>query len=416
MKKLLAKLRNDVSGNILLIGAVGSAALVGGAGLGVDTVQWYLWQRQLQQAVDAGALAGALSKYHGFNYTDAATEEVNRNANTTVTIQGINDPPTTGAYAGQSSAIEVIATTQKQLPFSSLFLKTAPSIYARAVAATVDGDKHCVISLAPTGVGVKVSGTANVQLGCGVAANSNSGQAIYLSGTSWLESNPLSTVGGIYYSANNIPANTSLLTYGLPQVDPMTARGLTVPSTPSGCTYNSLTVKPQDTVTLNPGRYCNGLTIRGNATLNPGVYIIDQGSLTINSQATVVGEGVTFVLTGSAANNVASTNIAGGANIDLRAPTEAEDATWHDVLVFQDSLASTGQTNFLAGGSGTGFNGIVYMPKGDISFAGNSSGQADCLLMVAYTVTFTGDADIQNNCPSSMDDLHLTDSRIRVVE
>ena len=415
MKNLLSKLKSDVSGNILLIGAVGSAALVGGAGLGVDTVQWYLWQRELQQAVDAGALAGAMSKYHGFDYTSAATNEVDRNANTAVTIQSIADPPATGAYAGDAGALEVIATTQKQLPFSSLFLKTAPTIRARAVAATIEGDDHCVISLAPNGTGVKVSGTANVVLGCGVAANSGDAGAIYLSGTSWLESNPLSTVGGIYYSSGNIPSGTTLLPYGLPQDDPMTARNLTVPTSPSACTANNLTVKPSDVVTLNPGRYCGGLNIRGDATLNPGVYIIDGGSLTINAQATVVGHGVTFVLTGNAANNIANANIAGGANMDLRAPTEAEDSTWHDVLFFQDSRAN-GLGSTLAGGSGTQFNGIVYMPAGDVTFAGNSSAQSNCLLLVGYRVTFTGDTDIHNSCPSSMDDLNLKDQRIRVVE
>ena len=415
MKKLLSKLKSDVCGNVLLIGAVGSAALVGGAGLGVDTVQWYLWQRQLQQAVDAGALAGALAKYHGQNYTAAATNALDRNANTTVTIQGINDPPGSGAFAGKTSAIEVIATTKKVLPFSSLFLKTAPTIYARAVAATVQGGENCVISLAPSGTGVKVSGNANVNLACGVTANSSGNQAVYLSGTSYLNADPISTVGGILYTPANIPASTSLVTYGLPQVDPLASRGLTVPTSPSTCTYNSLTVKPQDTVTLNPGRYCSGLTIRGDATLNPGVYIIDGGSLTINSSAKVVGDGVTFVLTGPSPNNIAQTNIAGGANLDLTAPTESQDSTWYDVLIYQDPT-SVGLNSTLAGGSGANFNGIVYMPGADLSFAGNSGQQAQCLLLIANTVDFTGNSDIANNCPSTVTDLSLSTNKIRVVE
>ena len=415
MKKLLSKLKNDVRGNILLIGAVGSAALVGGAGLGVDTVQWYLWQRQLQQAVDAGALAGALAHYRGQDYTAAATNAIDLNSNTTVTIDRISDPPQTGAYAGKNGAIEVVGQTQQKLPFSSLFLRTAPVISARAVASTVQGGDNCVISLAPTGTGVKVSGNAQVNLACGVTANSGGSQAIYLSGTSYLNANPLSTVGGIYYTPTNIPSNTTLLTYGLPQTDPMASRGLTVPTSPANCIANNLTVKPSDTVNLVPGRYCGGLNIRGTAYLAPGVYIIDGGSLTINAQATVVGDGVTFVLTGNSANQIAQANIAGGANMDLRAPTSAEDATWHDVLIYQDPRA-TGLNSTLAGGSGAKFDGIVYMPGADVSFAGNSAQQAQCLLLIANTVDFTGDSNIQNNCPSTVTNLDLSTNKIRVVE
>ncbi|HSG34204.1 MAG TPA: Tad domain-containing protein [Sphingomonadaceae bacterium] len=398
-----------------MLGATGIAALVGGAGLGVDTVQWYLWQRQLQQAVDSSALAGALNLYQGEDYSTAATSELNRNANTTVTIERLANPPAVGAYAGSNSAVEVVATTSRQLPFSSLFLTVAPTIRARAVATSIEGDEHCVISLAPAGVGVQTVGNPNVVLGCGVAANSWSEQWIYLDGTAWLEANPLSSVGGIHQGGNNVPSGTALLTYAQPLNDPIADRGLSVPSTPAACTYNNYTVSPSTTVTLNPGRYCGGLRIRGTATLNPGVYIIDGGNLVINAQATVIGHGVTFVLTGNSPSTVASVSIAGGADLDLRAPTQAEDATWYDMLIYQDPTANN-QNNTLAGGSGTQFNGIVYMPNGDVNFTGNSNGTADCLLIVSYRVSFTGDANIGNNCPSTIDDLDLRDRRIRVVE
>lgn len=415
MKKLLSKLKNDIRGNTLLMVAAGSATLVGGAGLGVDTVQWYLWQRQLQQAVDSGALAGALNMNQGHDYSAAATSAVNSNANTTLTIERIVNPPQQGAYAGSGTAIEVVANTQRRLPFSSLFIDFTPTIRARSVAATVQGDEHCVISLANNGMGVRVMGNSNVVLGCGVAANSGSSEAIYLDGTSWLEANPLSTVGGIHMGGNNVPSSTAFLTYGLEQTDPLASRGLTVPTTPANCIANSLNIHPNTTVTLSPGRYCNGLAIRGNVTLQPGVYIIDRGSLVINSQAHVVGEGVTFILTGTSENNIASINIAGGADLNLRAPTEDEDATWHDILVFQDPRARE-LGNTLAGGSGTQFNGIVYMPGGNITFTGTSDAISDCLLLVGNRVNFSGDADIHNSCPSSMDDLVLTDQRIRIVE
>ena len=61
----LNRLRKDNAGNILLMAGAGITALVGAAGISVDTVQWYLWKRQMQQAVDTGAVAGALAMSFG---------------------------------------------------------------------------------------------------------------------------------------------------------------------------------------------------------------------------------------------------------------------------------------------------------------------------------------------------------------
>ena len=43
-RKLMNRLRNCASGNITILVAVGMPALIGGAGVAVDTAQWYLWK------------------------------------------------------------------------------------------------------------------------------------------------------------------------------------------------------------------------------------------------------------------------------------------------------------------------------------------------------------------------------------
>ena len=415
MLKQLQRLVRDKSANVLMVSAIGATSMVGAAGMGVDTVQWYLWKRQLQQAVDSGAMAGAYSLRSGASITAPATDAIDRNFVDAFTISSLTSPPTSGDFAGDTGAVEVIATTSQSLPFSSLFVTAPPTIQVRSVAAIVAGAEHCVIALAENGVGIDVQGNANVNLGCGAAANSRGNSAVTLGGSSYLVSDPISSVGGITYDASNIPSGTDLLPYGLPVRDPLASRNLTPPTSPAGCTANSLSVQPNQTVTLNPGRYCNGMALRGDVTLNPGVYIIDRGAFSVNSQARVFGEGVTIILTGTTSANVATMSINGGAELDLTAPTELQDPDWHGVLIFQDPMGSD-TTTTINGGSDLNFNGIVYFPNGDVRFNGNAGQHADCLLLVAQRVNFSGTSSLDNDCPTDIDNLDTRSRIVRVVE
>lgn len=406
--------RRDAGGNVLVIVAIGTTSLVGAAGIGVDTVQWYLWKRQLQQAVDSGAMAGALSLYGGQSFGQPARDEVGRNYTGAFTITALRNPPTTGAYSGDTGAVEVIATTTQRLPFSSLFLNIPPVIQVRSVASTVASGKYCVISLADSGTGVEVQGSARVDLGCGTSANSPGGIAVDLSGSSLLQSNPISAVGGIDYAARNINPGTTLLPYGLPVRDPLAGRGLTVPTSPATCTTQSGRVQPSETVTLNPGRFCSGMDLRGTVTLNPGVYIIDGDSLTINSGAVVTGDGVTFVLTGSNASDIATLSINGDADVEISAPDEDENATWAGILIYQDPMGPA--THSVNGGSELKFEGIVYMPTADLSFSGGGTQAADCLLLITKIVRFTGDSGLGNDCEDEVEDFIPAARIVRVVE
>ena len=415
MRAVFKKLLKDAKGNVLMLGGAGAIALVGGAGLGVDTVQWYLWKRQLQQSVDSGALAGGQAKAQGTDFRTYAAKEVNRNANTAITVVRIANAPATGAYTADSAAVEVVATTRQPLPFSSVFLDAAPTLSARAVATTVIDGEHCLISLAPNGIGVNVSGSADVQLGCGVSANSADPSSISVGGSSYLQASPLSAVGGISYSSASLAGGTTIQPYGVEQSDPIASRNLAVPANPAGCTASNLSVNPHNTQTISPGRYCNGINVRGTLIMNPGVYILDEGTFLANSQAEIIGEGVTIILTGANPNKVANLEFRGGSEIDLRAPTKLEDASWYNILIFQDPTANFPESK-LNGGSDLSMEGVVYMPRGDVTINGSSAQQAQCLLMVVYRADINGNADLQNNCPTDYDDLDLGARIVRVVE
>lgn len=415
-KTFLKRLRDNTRGNLLLMAAAGMTALVGAAGIGVDTVQWYLWKRQMQQAVDTGATAGALALTFGRDHTAAATGELARTVNTTYTIEAINNPPTSGNYTGDNGAIEVIATTSTALPFSSVFLSTPPTIRTRAVATAVAIGNPCVRALATDGTGIDVFGSALVNLGCPVSSNSPGGVSVDLSGSSYLNTNLVMSVGGISYSSGNLPADTSIVTYGLPVEDPLADRNL---AWSKGCTYNNVHIQPSDTETLDANcTYRNGLRIQGTVYLEGGIYVISGGSLTINSGAVVrlAGSGgVTFVLTGTSSSNVATLSINGGADIDISATTSAENSDFGGILIYQDPIASD-LSHTINGGSNINLEGAIYMPTGDLTYNGDSSQSAQCLLIVTQRVDFGGTNNIENNCNTDLTAINTPARAIRVVE
>lgn len=423
MRQLLKRLAGDPRGNVLVLVGAGTFALVGGAGLGIDTIQWYLWNRQLQQAVDAGALAGAHAVSQGAPFEDAARRDVDRNANTAIIVERIARPPASGAYAGNDRAVEVIASTSRVLPFSSLFLSSAPTIRARAVAAPVRVGKHCIISLAKTFTGIYFAGSVRAEIGCGIAANSTATGAILVDGKdAWINASPITASGTISASSVNFPSDAVLQPHSPPVDDPFASRNLQVPTEPSACTASKLQVKGGESVRLRPGRYCDGLDIKGTATLEPGVYIIHRGLFRVSGGIT--GEGVTIVLTGDDNKNIATAEITGESTNSLRAPTEAENPYWHDILFFQDprgaiAITKSGTVSsretLITGGSSSRLNGAIYLPGGDLTFTGGSSSAMACLSLVTQRVKMQGSPNLRNSCPPE-ETLATAATRIRVVE
>jgi hypothetical protein len=413
LRKLIDRFRRDDRGNVLVMAGVSAFTLVGGAGLATDGTQWFLWKRQIQMAADAGALGAAYTLGQGSTaVTTPATREIQRNSNGVYTIEYIGTPPRSGAFAGDTNAAEVVLTTQQRLPFSSLFVKAAPLVRARAVATKVIKADNCVISLASTGVGVRVSGSANVTLGCGVAANSNGGQAIHLSGSGRLIATSLSTVGQIDLKNTSVPAGTDLFPNYVAQTDPFGPQGrnLQVPTSPSGCTETNYGNSPGQTRNVSPGRYCGGMDLKGNTSFAPGVYIIDGGTLNFASQSVSTGQGgVTFILT-----NGATLQAQGGSSATFRAPTATENPTWNGILFFQDPAAGS-LSNQINGGGSMDFFGAVYMPRGHITYSGSSATTAQCIVLIANSVDFSGNTNMTNNCPRDLKD-EVALRVIRVVE
>jgi hypothetical protein len=321
----------------------------------------------------------------------------------------IENAPTTGAYAGDTDAVRVVLQTSNVLPFSSFFLSSPPVITVEATAAAVTSGEYCVVSLeSTTAVGVTMQGNASVNMGCGIITNSRASNAVTAGGSSVIVATPVAAVGGLQ-SSNNYVSPTTLQPYTIQQPDPYAA--LPEPVLPN-CS-GKVTVNPQGTQTISPGCY-RGMDLKGTVTLQSGVYYIDGSSFSVGSQATVVGTGVTIILTSNTAatnpGSIANVDINGGANIQLTAPTSG---TYAGVLFYQDRRATDSGTNKINGNASSTLQGAIYMPAQAVEFSGTSGMTTNCLKLVSRRVTFTGNNSISNQCDGTgVDDIIGTQIRL----
>lgn len=425
---LLKKLWRDRRGNALVIAGAALPLVVGSAGLATDTVEWAMWKRQLQRAADSGALAGAFGKLAGQTVAtgtcssnapvsrDLVVGSVNSRLGVTPTCNvkvgsDVTDPQWQGAT---SEAVQVTISTQRRLPFSSLFLSTTPTITATAIAAVVQGGKYCVVSLDnKVETGLSFAGNASVNLGCGLKTNAKGANAVDGTGSSTVTASPVAAVGQIANSGN-FASGTTFQPYSSPETDPYAS--VPVPSSFPTASCPNFSVNSNQTVTsltansdyrLTPdGYYCMGnMNLNGHVTLPSGIYVLDAGSLSIGSQAVVNCSGCTFIFTSrNAATNPSSIggiqNINGGATITM---TSTSGGTYDGMLMYQDRraiLPNGNQSNQINGNSSSTFSGAFYFPSQRVTFNGTSGMTTDCVQMVGWQVSFSGNTNISNNCPN----------------
>ena len=418
--RILGRFARSERASIALMFALMLPVLFGIIGLGVETGIWFKERRELQTMADAAAVSAAIEAAYGATSAEvlaAAQLEANNNGfdATKDTIVWANVPQT-GTYAGQSGYIEVRISRNLETILSQVFTTLNPVTTARAVASTTGDKEACVLALDASASGaIGLSGGANVTMtGCGVVANSNhSLSAVDLTNNTNLTVDCLWSAGGIDGEAQITTTTCSSATSNAsPISDPFAT--LDVPanissmSCASGTAMTGAQLNLNSNTTLSEGRYCKGLKITGgDITLNPGTYIMDSGDFDMTG-GTLTGSDVTIILTSStnAASNTGTISLTGNGAVTLSAPT-AEDTTgtvtgdYTGILVYQDRDFSPppNTRNKFTGGSVANFAGALYTPAADIDFTGgNSTSGPDCLMLVGQKVSFTGDAQMGNDC------------------
>ncbi len=431
MPALARRLAGDRRGVTAIITGIALAVLLGFAGLAVDVAAWLTATRGLQAAADQAAYSAAVAAGTNGCSSQAASDQALAISAARGYTNGVRNTTVTITCNPSASTFTVRIAQVQPLWFTALFLTHAPTAAAQATAQLAGKVSDlCVLALDGTNVSAAqigsdssaagVSGNTTLNLHCGIAVDSSSQSAFSVGGSGIISATEVYLVGDDQGSPSGngslttSPTPHNILKFQPPVIDPYLGR--TIPPL-LGCDHTNYALT-SGSATLDPGVYCGGLTLGSSGQghnvavqLNPGVYYVVSGTLTINASANVTGTGVTFVLTGNALGQTgyATIKINGGATVSLSAPASGPTG---GMVFFQDRNApfSSNSTcgngnaqNKINGGSSQLITGAIYFPNQSVCFNGNSStsGAGRCTQLIARTLDFTGDSNVQLSCAGS---------------
>jgi putative Flp pilus-assembly TadE/G-like protein len=396
---MLTAFARDERGITAVTTGLALAMLAGFAGLAIDASAWQAARRDMQGAADQAAYSAAAAVNAGANGTlnakgiTAQMGYVDTQNGVAVTV---NNPPASGPNNTNNKAWEVMITKPQPMWFAGLFMATAPSATARAVATEGVPGQFCLLALDTVDSGtIDVQGTPQITTpSCNVQSNSSSSSAITLGGSATLTASTVATVGnpGIYNNGSGGVTANELMPSAPALKDPYAS--VTVP--PSS-TWGTCSAWPSVSAhtTISPGCYTGSLSVGNNKTLtmSPGTYYVDRGSIS-SSQGTITGTGVTIVLTSSTGSNWSSINIGASATVSLTAQTSG---TFSGLVLYADPRIPTGTQMTFGGGSTQIYTGDLYFPTVTVNFNGNSSAET-CSRLIAYKISLGGTSTFESSC------------------
>lgn len=353
----------NIRGGIAVSSAMALPAVLAVIGLASDYAMMTKVRQDLQHAADAAAIAGAREiplamsnakqvasaarSYAAYRLTkDSAASDAKLAAgNLSMDIEVVDD----------FSAVKV-TITQAWTPFFLHFIDGGVTpLTVTSQARFVGRNNICVLGL--DGKGPAVNLDRNSRLtgnNCGVFSNSKDSDGLKIDVGAIASATILCSSGGAWVSGS-ARVTPAPITDCPPVADPLANRA--APSVGT-CDHKNLTLNSV-TKTLDPGVYCGGLTIKGSAsiTLNPGIYVIKDGGLTVIAQASMAGEGVGFFITG----NASSTHFTMQTHITLTAP---KDGPMAGLLFFEDRNLTAKLMHRITSDDARILLGTIYLPVG----------------------------------------------------
>jgi len=401
--------------------------LVGFVALATDVGLLWSERRQMQTATDAAAVAGATALRNRAGIASAANNIASLNGFTngvksaTVTV---NNPPATGAYAGNSSYVEVIIAQAEPTYFLRALGYSSMKVSTRAVSGAMNA-AGCIYILDPSAAkAFSASNGAQISSSCGIFVNSNSSDAFDVVGGATIKTTGVGIVGtasmnnggsvqnmsggALTLTQNIAPVSDPLVHINAPTVGPCTYTGTQ--------NYNSYTAQQSPPYSgkyvINPGVYCGGISVSNGVSIifNAGTYILAGGGMSLtNGGGSATGSNVTFYVTSGAKAGYSGSNsgyagitIANGITVSFSAPTTGGLNSLEGILFFQDASIPAGSAaSVFAGGANMTLGGALYFPTTQLNYSNGSN--AAYTILVADTIIFTGGATMNANYTSLAD-------------
>jgi len=367
--KTFKSLLRDSSGSTLIAFASTLPMLLAGSGAALMYGFQVMTVSDMQAALDAGTLAGtamsgaatselriaSAGKAYDWNFKTVAGN-VETASNFWVQIDG--DP----AFTATKWDVSGTASARVRNPFSFVIGSAWLPVTATSTATKQESDPVCLLGLnARADETIEMKGQPKITVrGCAVQANSDSDEAISQTSKALISATMIGISGG-YTGTGYDPMPT---TGTVPLDDPFAE--VPFPSS-SSCDFNNVRIANQ-TVILSPGVYCGGLTAQAGANihLEPGIYVMKNGPLWLNSDADLYGEGVMIGFTGTGA----TIRMNGSAQASLTSP---ESGTYMNMQFMQEpGTGGDDLTVSIDGNNNLNFDGSMYFPTQDIELGGGS--------------------------------------------
>lgn len=349
--------RADHGGPLIIFGLALPVLLLA-TGAAVDYGYLYLRQSALQRAADAAAL-------------DSAKELLLANADEDV-IASLAQASVAVNLRQKSEGVAVSTKVSEEARTVSVAIRQTVNLFildgltdldsfdiAAEATARVAGDMPICLLILETGNRAALALNNSSQITgveCAVHSNSSSSSGIVALRDSNLSSRLTCTAGGYRGDTENFEPQP--LTDCPPIEDPLASR----PPPSSGHCMEKGHKVTGGRQTLSPGTYCNGLSIGGKADVlfGPGIYIIQDGMLSISGSARVRGENVGFYLVG----DNAKISFDPGTSIDLSAP---KDGLLAGILFFEDRKNRELQKHVIRSNGARSLVGTFYLPQGELT-------------------------------------------------
>ncbi len=359
-------------------------------GLSLDVGLLEYKKLQMQNAADAGAIGAELEWERNTGlWTTAGQQDASVNGFTngtngvTVTVIQV---PTSGSYAGDYDAIQVTIAQSVKTIFMGALNGGQMTVSAQAVSLI----PPCLViqgksALVPT-YAVNLANASTVTSSCPMYVNKGIGVGL----NSTLSATAENLTGA---SSSSVLLGTATPTprYSAAAMsDPLAS--IAAP-TPGACTYIAYIVLLSVT-TMNPGTYCNGISITTSiVTLNPGLYIITGGANWAAS--TVQGTGVTLYFTHGGLFGYGQFIVDLGSTVTLSAPTSTANGGIPSILVFGDrSWVPTSPEDFQCVNSTFKGDGIWYTTNTGIYLNACNMSGTNYLGMVTDSLSLIGASNL----------------------